>query len=158
MALSTLNQVWEFAPLAERYIRKNFGLDVHTAADAVQDALLRLFKTGPEHLEFPRHYFFQACIWRALQILRKRRSLEETLRELWDQLPKPGPESEVLVALEDEDKPKFFGRATPKQREVLELLIKGHSQEEVSAILRIPSSTVRMRIHLTRRKLGRLAG
>lgn len=158
MALSTLNQVWEFAPLAERYIRKNFGLDVHTAADVVQDALLRLFKSGPEHLEFPRHYFFQACSWRALQILRKRRNQQENLRELWDQLPKPGPESEVLVALEDEDKPKFFGEATPKQREVLELLIKGHSRQEVSAILRIPESTVRMRIHLTRKKLGRLAG
>lgn len=156
MALSTLNQVWKFALLAERYIRKNFGLDVHTAtaADAVQDALLRLFRSGPEHLEFPRHYFFQACSWRALQILRKRRNQQKNLRKLWD----PGPESEVLVALEDEDKPKFFGQATPKQREVLELLIQGHSREEVAAILRIPESTVRMRMHLTRRRIGIRAG
>ena len=154
MALSTLNQVWKFAPLAERYIRKNFGLDVHTAADAVQDALLRLFKSGPEHLEFPRHYFFQACSWRALQILRKRRNQEETLRELWDQLPKPGPESEVLVALEDEDKPKFFGQATPRQREVFDLLLAGHDQKQASVILGIPGSTLRMRIHLARKRLG----
>lgn len=158
MALSTLNQVWEFAPLAERFIRKNFGLDIHTAADVVQDALLRLFKSGPEHLDFPRHYFFQACSWRALQMLRKRRNQQENLRDLWNRLPKPGPESEVLVALEEEDKPKFFGQATPKQREVLELLIQGHSRQEVSAILQIPESTVRMRIHLTRKKLGQLAG
>lgn len=155
MALSTLNQVLEFAPLAERYIRKNFGLDVHTTADVVQDALLRLFKSGPEHLEFPRHYFFQACSWRALQILRKRRNQDRTLRTLWDQIPKPGPASEVLVALEDEDKPKFFGQATPKQREVFELLIEGHSQAKVSAILQIPESTVRMRIHLAKKRFGK---
>jgi RNA polymerase sigma factor (sigma-70 family) len=154
MALSTLNQVLEFAPLAVRYVRREFRIDVHTAADAVQDALLRLFKSGPEHLEFPRHYFFQACSWRVLQILRKRRTQRDHLRKLGDRLPKPGPESEVLVALEDEDKPKFFGQATSKQREVLELLIKGHSRKEVSAILGIPESTVRMRIHLTRRKLA----
>ena len=158
MALSTLQQVWEFAPLARRYIRRVFGIDFHTAADVVQDALLRLFKSGPEQLEFPRHYFIQACSWRALQVLRKRRNQETTLRDLWGRLPKPEPEPEVLVALEDEDKPKYFSQATPKQREVLDLLLQGHSRQEVATILEIPISTLRMRIHLTKKKLGRRAG
>jgi len=64
-------------------------------------------------------------------------------------------ESEILISLEDEDQLKFFDQATPKQREVFELLIEGHSRAEISAILKIPESTVRMRIHLAKKRFGK---
>jgi RNA polymerase sigma factor (sigma-70 family) len=155
MAISTLNGLLEHIRPAERYLQVNFGLDGSSAADIVQDVLLRLLRTGPEHLDRPRRYFFNALRWRALQILRSRKRRDKAHvviekrrreKELKDQV--------VLIALEDEDKTKFFSQATPKQKEVLELLVEGHSTAEVSAILQIPDSTVRMRLHLARKKLN----
>ncbi len=154
MGLSTVSQVLDYARMATGYVRNTFGLDPDTAADVVQDALLRLFSSDEEHLEFPKQYFFTACRWRAYQILERRWIQDKALRVLTERQQKVNPESEVLIALEDEDKPKFFDQATPKQREVFELLIEGHSQAEVSAILEIPESTVRMRIHLARKRLA----
>ncbi len=154
MALSTLKQVWQHAPMAERVLKRDYGLDVHTAADVVQDVLLRFLRKAPEHLDFPKAYLLQACGWRALEVLRRRRNQAKALQALWDRRPKEVVEPEVLVALEDEDKPKFFGQATPKQREVLDLLLEGHDQKAASVILGIPGSTLRMRIHLARKRLG----
>jgi RNA polymerase sigma factor (sigma-70 family) len=155
MAISTLNGLLEHIRPGQRYLQVNFGLDGSSASDIVQDVLLRLLRTGPEHLDRPRRYFFNALRWRALQILRSRKRrdkahavIEKRRRE------KELNDRVVLIALENEDKPKFFNQATPKQNEVLELLAEGHSMAEVSAILKIPDSTVRMRLHLARKRLG----
>jgi RNA polymerase sigma factor (sigma-70 family) len=155
MSLDTFRQVLEHARTAVGYVQNSFGLDPDTASDVVQDVLLRLFRSDEEHLKHPKQYFLRACRWRALQILRGRRRQDKALGEIWNARPKVKPTvSEVLVALEDEDKPKFFGQATPKQKEVLQLLVEGHSMTDVSAILEIPDSTVRMRVHLARKKLN----
>jgi RNA polymerase sigma factor (sigma-70 family) len=154
MGLSTVSQVLEFAHMATGYVKKSFGLDHDTAADVVQDVLLRLYRSDEEHLDHPKQYFFRACRWRALQLHRRRRHQNKAFDALKHRQEKLPRESEVLVALEDEDKPKFFEQATPKQQEVFELLIEGHSQTEVSAILEIPESTVRMRIHLAKKRFG----
>jgi DNA-directed RNA polymerase specialized sigma24 family protein len=61
MAATALSQVWKFVPMATGHIRKAFGFDDSTAADVVQDALLRLFRSGPEELDYPKQYFFTAC-------------------------------------------------------------------------------------------------
>ena len=155
MASTTLSQVWKFVPMATGYVRNAFGFDDSTAADVIQDVLLRLFRSGPEELDYPKQYFFTACRWRALQVLRDRQHQDKAYGVLRQRQEQVKYEPEVLIALEDEDKPKFFGQATPKQREVFELLIKGHSQAEVSAILEIPESTVRMRIHLAKKRFGK---
>jgi len=158
MGHSTVSQVLDFASKGSRYVRKSFGLDADTAADVIQDVLLRLLRSHDEPLDNPKRYFFRACRWQALQVLRRRRHQEEAHRVLVRRQETALTESEVLVALEDEDKPKFFEEATPKQQEVLELIMEGHSQEEISAILQIPSSTVRMRVQLSRKKLGHGVG
>ena len=149
MSSTTLDQVLEFVPDGRRYVRAWFELDESTAADVVQDVLHRLLLFGPDVLEFPKRYFLRACRWRALQVLRERKR-----RRAYEGQQKRQEAKEVLIALEDEDKPKFFGEATPKQREVLELMLEGHSQEEVSAILEIPGSTVRMRLQVIRKRFG----
>lgn len=155
MSQHTIDQVSAYIHEAEHYVHQWYGMDESSAEDIVQDVLIRLFRSGPDTLDNPRRYLKRACRWRALQILRGRKRRDaahaavERQRNVAEQTAQ-----ELLVALEDEDKPKFFERATPKEREVFELLIDGHSQVEVSAILEIPPSTVRMRIHLARKRLG----
>ena len=155
MSLDTVSQVLEHARMAVGYVQNSFGLDPDTASDVVQDVLLRLFRSEEEHLKHPKQYFLRSCRWRALQILRGRRCQDKALQDIWNKRPKIKPTvSEVLVALEDEDQPKFFGHATPKQQEVLDLMLEGKTMTEVSAILELPASTVRMRVHLVRKNLG----
>jgi RNA polymerase sigma-70 factor (ECF subfamily) len=155
MATSTLDGLLEYIRPAQLYLQTHFSLDHSTALDVVQDVLLRLFRSGPEHIRHPRRYLFNACRYRALQILRSRRrrdnayAVVEKRREDAEK-----KDNVVLVALEDEDKPKFFSQATPKQQEVLDLMLEGKSLTEVSAILEIPDSTIRMRLHLVRKKLN----
>jgi RNA polymerase sigma factor (sigma-70 family) len=158
MAISTLDGLLELLRPAQFFLQGHFGLDSETAADVVQDVLLRLFRTGPDRLDHPKRYFFRACRWRALQVHRSRRrrdkayaAVEQRRREAENR------HREILIALEDEDKPKFFGQATPKQQEVLNLMLEGHNLSEVSAILEIPDSTVRMRLHLVRKRLEDVA-
>lgn len=155
MAISTLEGLLEHSRPAQFHLQSSFGLDAGTAADVVQDVLLSLLRTGPERLEHPRQYLFRACRWRALQVLRSRRRRDKAYAVIERRREEAEKKNwEPLLALEDEDKPKFFGQATPKQQEVLNLMLEGKSMTEVSAILEIPDSTVRMRIHLARRRLG----
>lgn len=155
MPFSTVSQVLPYARFAHAYVGASFGLDDSTAGDIVQDVLVRLFRRGPEQLEKPKRYFLRACRWRALQILRSRRAQEKAHAELKKQLEKRELQSyEPLVALHDEDKSKFFEDLTSKQQEVVGLMREGHSQVEISAILDIPESTVRMRFHLVRKRLS----
>jgi RNA polymerase sigma factor (sigma-70 family) len=159
MAISTLEGLLEYLRPAQFYLQSSFGLDANTASDVVQDVLLRLFRTGPERLDHPKRYLFRACRWRALQILRSRRRRDSAYAVVEKRLEAAEKKNrEVLIALEDEDKHKFFGQATPKQREVLDLMLEGKTTTEVSAILEIPDSTVRMRIHLLRKHLKPAAG
>ncbi len=150
MLSSTLDQLLEFVPMGQRYVQAAFEMDPSTAADVVQDVLQRLLLSGPDLLESPKRYFLRACRWRALQFIRDRKRRDRVPQEAEE----VRQDREVLIALEDEDKLKFFGQATPKQREVLELLIEGHCPEEVSATLEISSSTVRVRLHHTRRRIA----
>jgi RNA polymerase sigma factor (sigma-70 family) len=159
MAMSTVDGLLEYIGPAREYLQCHFGLEESTALDVVKDVLLRLIENGPEKLRRRRRHFFNACRTRALQILRRRRRHENADAVV----EKRGKEAEkkenvVLVALEEEDKPKFFGQATPKQQEVLDLRLEGKSMTEVSAILEIPDSTVRMRLHLVRKKMNPMAG
>jgi DNA-directed RNA polymerase specialized sigma24 family protein len=155
MATSMVNGLLEHIHSAHGYLETHFGLDANTALDLVRDVLLELIQNGPEKLRRPRRYLFNACRIRALQILRSRRqrdNADAALEKRRNDTEKK--DTVVLVALEDEDKPKFFGQATPKQQEVLDPLVEGKSMTEISAILDLPDSTVRMRIHLVCKRLG----
>ena len=155
MAIGTLEGLLEHSRPAQFYLQSSFGLDTSAAADVVQDVLLRLLRTGPERLDHPRQYFFRACRWRALQVLRSRRRRDAAYAVIEKRRKEAERKDYVpLLALEDEDKPKFFRQATPKQQQVLDLMLEGKTTTEVSAILEIPDSTVRMRLQLVRKKLN----
>ncbi len=149
-------QVLPFVSACEQYIARKFGLKDGTAEDIVQEVWASLVDKPPVQLPNPKRYLLRACRWRALQVLRARRHEGEVFTELAREKKNEAAPSapEILIALEDEDKPLFYeGRVTPCQEEVLDLMIEGKSEVEVSAILRIPASTVRMRVHLARRRL-----
>ena len=149
-------QVLPFISMCEEYIAKKFRLNDGTAADIVQEVWASMIDKPTTELPNPKRYLLRACRWRALQVLRDRRQEREFLAELGRERrneASPTP-PEILIALEDEDKPRFYeGRVTLPQEEVLDLMIEGKSAVEVSAILKIPASTVRMRVHLARRRL-----
>ncbi len=159
MAIGTLDGLLELVRPAQFFLQGNYGLDAETAADVVQDVLLRLFQTGPDRLDYPKRYFFRASRWRALQVHRSRRRRDNAYAVIEKRRKEAeNKDREILIALEPEDKPKFFGHATPKQQEVLDLMLEGKTMTEVAAILEIPGSTVRMRLHLIRKKLKPVAG
>ncbi len=56
MASTTLSQVWNLVPMALSYVRNWFSFDDSTAADVIQDVLLRLFRSGPEELDRPNSF------------------------------------------------------------------------------------------------------
>jgi len=149
-------QVLPFVSVCEQYIAHKFRLKDGTAEDIVQEVWASMIDKSAMRLPNPRRYLLRACRWRALQILRDRKQEGEFHAKLAERRKNDvAPEApEILIALEDVDKPHFYeGRVTPSQEEVLDLMIEGHSEVEVSAILKIPASTVRMRVHLARRRL-----
>ena len=149
-------QVSPFVSHCEEYIARKFGLKDGIAQDIVQEVWAGLVDMAAVQLPNPKRYLLRACRWRALQVLRARKHESEAFADFAREKPRgEAPASpEILIALEDEDKPRFYeGRVTPSQEEVLDLMIEGHSEVEVSAILKIPASTVRMRVHLARRRL-----
>jgi RNA polymerase sigma factor (sigma-70 family) len=159
MAISMVDGLLEQIRPGQGYLQLHFGLDASTALDVVQDVLLRLIRNGPEKLNHPRRYFFNALRFRALQILRSRRRRDNAYAQVEKRRKEAeNKDREILIVLEDEDKPKFFGQATPKQQEVLDLMLEGKTMTEASAILEIPDSTVRMRLHLVRKKMNPMAG
>jgi len=154
MATSTVNGLLEYIHPAQDYLRLHLGVDESTARDVVKDVLLELFRNGPEKLRRPRRHFFHACRIRAFQILRSRRRhdnvdavVEKRRKEAENK------DREVLIALEDEDKPKFFGQATPEPMEAVNVMLEGDGPSEVTATLETPGSTVRMCLRLVRKKL-----
>jgi hypothetical protein len=154
MATGPVNGLLEYIHPAQDYLRLHFGVDAITARKVVEDVLLELFRNGPEKLRRPKRHFFHACRIRAFQILRSRRR-----RDVADAVvEKRRKEAEkkdnvVLIALEDKDKPKFFGQAKHEPKEALNVILEGDGTSEVTATLETPGSTVRMRLHLIRKKL-----
>jgi DNA-directed RNA polymerase specialized sigma24 family protein len=149
-------QVSPFVSDCQQYVARKFRMESDSAEEIVQEVWASLIDKPAVQLPNPRRYLLRACRWRALQVLRDRKQEGELYAQIADQKKKDvAPEApEILIALEDEDKPLFYkGRVTPCQEEVLDLMIEGHSEVEVSAILKIPASTVRMRVHLARKRL-----
>ena len=159
MATSTIDGLLEHIGPAQEFLRANFGLDAITARGVVEDVLLGLMRNGPEKLRRHRRFFFHACRIRAFQILRSRRRQDKALTVVEPRRKQAeSKDREVLVALEDEDKPKFFGQAMPKNTEALTVVLKRDDSSEVTATLETSESTLRMRIHVARKNPKHLAG
>ena len=155
MAISTVDGLLEQIRPAQGYLQLHFGLDASTALDVVKDVFLRLFRSGPETLHRPRRYFLSACRYRALQILWRRRRRDNADAVVEKQRKETEKKDNVvLVALEDEDKPKFFGQAKPEPKQGLSIVLEGDGTSEVTATVETSQSTVRMRLQLGRKRLG----
>lgn len=138
---SIFAQVFPFHRLAVDYVAAKFDVGKEAASGVVRSVLAGLFLEG-KTLGNPKRFLLRACRWKALKTLQRH--------------AKRAPE--VLIALEDEDRGKFFGTADEpvlEQREVFEFLFEGHGQAKVSAILESPESTVQMRIRLAKKRIGK---
>jgi len=156
MTQSVVQQVLPYARFAVAYVGSKFNLGDGLAEDVINDVLVSLLGKPGQELNNPKRYLLRACRWRALQLHRNRKRREA--HSIYDLKETNTPEApEVLIALEDEDMERYFGKATPAQRAVLELVQDGHSLVEISTILEIPASTIRMRLHLARKKLNHQA-
>ncbi len=157
MTQSVVQQVLPYARFAVAYVGSKFNLRDGLAEDVVNDVLVSLLAKPSQVLSNPKRYLLRACRWRALQLHRNRARRKE-VQPLYQLREEDTPEApEVLIALEDEDKERFFGKATLAQRAVLELVHDGHSLVEISTILAVPASTIRMRLHLARKRLSHQA-
>lgn len=139
---SIFAQVFPFHRLAVDYVAAKLDVGKEAASGVVRSVLAGLFLEGGRTLGNPKRFLLRACRWKALKTLQRH--------------AKRAPE--VLIALEDEDRGKFFGTASEpvlEQREVFEFLFEGHSQAKVSAILESPESTVQMRIRLAKKRIGK---
>jgi DNA-directed RNA polymerase specialized sigma24 family protein len=157
MGESLLTQVLPFVGVAIGYVVAKFRVAEEAASDLVHGVLASLLTKRSERLGNPKRYLLRACRWRALQLYRNKQQRNET-RAIPQISAFSIPEApEVLVALEDEDKERFFGRDTPAERQITELTRDGQSLVEISGMLEIPASTVRMRLQLTCKGLSHLA-
>jgi len=147
---SLFQQVWPYARLAVAYVASKFNLSDGSAENLVNEVLASLLMKRPDDLKNPKRYLLRTCRWRALEMYRNRKRCEEAqaICQLEEKYIPNAPE--VLVALEDEDKLRFFGKVPPAQPEVPKPVQDGHSLVEISANFELPTSSVRMRLHLAR--------
>lgn len=139
---SIFEQVAPFIPLAVKFIETKFGVAEKVARNVVQDVLMRLLSKGPEKLGNPKRYLLRQCRWKALRSIRRRPNIESF------RVNEESPE--ILVALEEQDRERFFGRALPEAVEPLRVIREGHEPLEVSATLEAPGSVVRVSFSLSK--------
>lgn len=123
MAARTIHSLSKHIFPAQRYLQTHLGLDAGTALHVVEDALLVHFRGGPKTLRHPRRYFFSTCRIHALRRLRGQRGSAQAVVEK-RRTKAETKKREILIALQDEDKPKFFGRSASPREEVLELTLE----------------------------------
>jgi DNA-directed RNA polymerase specialized sigma24 family protein len=152
MEESLFAQVSPFIRLALEYVATKFGVAEEIASDVVQSVLAGLLWKRGEKLTNPKRYLLRSCRWKALRSLRGRQ-----------RPPGPGrtgatPKApEILVALEEKDRERFFGPPAASQRHAFELIGHTHGPLDVSASLEVPGSIVRVRFSLAATNLDQKA-
>lgn len=134
MRESIFSQVSPFLPFAVRYVAAKFEVAEKTALEVVQSVLAGLLSKRDETLDNPKRFLLRACRWKALRTLR-RRAVE---------CP------DVLVALEDEDRERFFGPVSRPEEKTLQIVRDEEEPVELSATVEVPGSVVRMKFSLSK--------
>jgi hypothetical protein len=136
MQESVFEQVAPFIPLAVKFIEAKFGVAEKVARNVVQDVLTHLLSKQPEKLGNPKRYLLRHSRWKALRSIRRRPHSEEA--------------PEILIALEEQDRERFFGRSHAPAAEPLRIICEEHQPLEVSATLEAPGTVVRVSFSLSK--------
>jgi len=141
MTESILSQVLPYESLAVAFVDAKFAYRGVSADQVVQDVLTSLIGKPLQVLSNPKRFLLRACRWRALRCSRPAKV--QVIREA-------GPE--ILIALEDEDRPKFFGtRGVLDPKEKLRQAHLGETTFEASTTLEFPGAPIRLQFKLVRR-------
>lgn len=155
MTESILTQVLPYESFATAFIEGKFGHRAVSPARVVGDVLAGFIGKPPRLISNPKRFLLRACRLRALQVCRGRNTggndrptLEGILQRRRDEA------SEILIALEDQDRSKFFGKNDPSCEEPVESPKIDQSIVELSATLQFPITSVRMQIQFSGRQLS----
>lgn len=129
---SIFRQIFPFVRLAADYIAAKFGVSNVAAAELVDSVLAGLLPKRPQRLNNPKRHLLRACRWKALKTFR---------RQARPKAP------EILVALEDNDRERFFGSTSGIKR--------GADPTEFAATIEVPGSFIRLKVSLPQPRDGR---
>lgn len=132
------------------------GCDEQVAADAAQDAWLRIARTI-RRLEDPRAFrswIYRAVRWRVLDLLRKSGRVEVT-RD--GELPEPADDGRLADQMDAADLRGLMSRLPDVERQALHLFYLDEMKiSEIAAVLEIPPGTVKSRLNRARGQLREL--
>ncbi len=139
---SVFSQVSPFIQFAVDYVEGKFGVEEKAALKVVSDVLMGLLSKPDGNLSNPKRYLLRACRWKALRSIRRRRAPEEV------RLTAEAPE--ILVALEEADRARFFGRTSRPEPEPIHAVCKEPAPAELSATVEVPGSVIRVSFSLSK--------
>ena len=148
--------VRRFQDMAYGYAYAVVG-DFHTAEDAAQEAFIEAYRCLPS-LRAPAAFpsWLKRIVFKHCDRLTRGKRLATTPLDAASELPArtPGP-ADVTERRETRDTVlRAIGELPARQREVTALYyIDGYSQNEIAAFLEVPTSTVKSRLHASRKRL-----
>lgn len=142
MTNTAFSQVSPFIRFAVEYIEGKFGLEEKAALKVVSDVLMGQLSKPDGNLSNPKRYLLRACRWKALRSMRRRRATEEA--GVTAEAP------EILVALEDKDRERFFGRSSQTDPEPIRAVRNEPTPAELSATVEVPGSFIRVSFSLSK--------
>ena len=142
MQESLLAQVLPFIEVAISYIAASFGVAETAAADLVHMVLAGFLTKRAEKLRNPKRFLLRACRWKALRALRSHKTSGHTFGAM--------ESHEILVALYDEDRERFFRPVSRQDRQALSSHSDTQEPLELSATVEVPGSVVRVSFSLTK--------
>ncbi len=117
------------------------------AEDAVQDAFLKYLEKAPADLQNPSAWLMRVVV----------NGAKSRLRLKWRQVVELPEELSVQCDEEERQELEELWQLPPADRAILHLFyFEGYSTEEITAILKVPSGTVRSRLSRARGKLKKL--
>jgi RNA polymerase sigma factor (sigma-70 family) len=148
--------VRRFQDMAYGYAYSIVG-DWKLAEDAAQEAFIEAYRCLPnlhEPLAFPG--WFKRIVFKHCDRQTRGRRLETTSLDRARELPTrtPGPAEQAEQREMQEAVLRAIRELSARQREVTTLYyINGYSQNEIAAFLEVPTSTVKSRLHASRKQL-----
>jgi RNA polymerase sigma factor (sigma-70 family) len=148
--------VRRFQDMAYGYAYAVVG-EFHTAEDAAQEAFIEVYRCLPSLREpnaFPS--WLKRIVFKHCDRLTRGKRLETMSLDAAGQQPvrTPGPADQAEIREAQDTVLRAIGELPARQREVTTLYyIDGYSQNEIADFLEVPATTVKSRLHASRKRL-----
>jgi len=139
---SVFAQVSPFIRIAVGYIAAKFHVAKKPATELVHSVLAGLLSKRGQKLSNPKRYLLRACRWEALRSFRGNNAAVRA--GAGEEHP------EILIALEEKDRDRFFGPAGAPERKHFQAVRPEHEPMDLSATVEVPGSDIRITFSLTK--------